>query len=487
MKRRELIKLAGAAALGSAATSVLPARAQNGRPDAAPMQMNGEEAPASKADITLRISPVTVPLTPNHIISTIGYNGTSPGPILRMREGVPVTVDVFNDTDVPEYVHWHGLHIPAEVDGAEEEQTPSVPPHGSRRYQFTPRPAGTRWYHTHTMAMADLHRSTYTGQFGFLMVDSGRDAGNYDQEIFLALRDWEPYFTNQPMDTDEQGQLGPQPERPALLDTRPNGLEVDSLVFSINDKVLGAGDPIRVRLGQRVLAHILNASAIENRSIALPGHKFYVVAMDGNPVPVPQAVETLMLGPGERVDAIIEMNQPGVWILGGTQDMIRNSGLGVVVEYANAHRQPQWLPPANVLWDYTVFGKPGGAQPAPDHTIDMVFGKIPSGDGQFNAWLVNGKQYPHDREFVLQQGARYRLVFHNRTDDAHPLHLHRHTFELVDINGKKTSGIMKDTVIVPFYGRATVDLVANQPGLTLFHCHIQQHMDYGFKALFRYA
>ena len=67
------------------------------------------------------------------------------------------------------------------------------------------------------------------------------------------------------------------------------------------------------------------------------------------------------------------------------------------------------------------------------------------------------------------------------------MHLHRHLFELVDMNGKPTAGIMKDTVIVPFYGRATVDFVADQPGLTFFHCHIQQHMDYGFKALFRYA
>jgi FtsP/CotA-like multicopper oxidase with cupredoxin domain len=486
VKRRDLIKLAGAAAIDSAAARLLAARAQQGPPGSQPAATPAGAA-AGKADITLRIAPVTVPLTPNHIISTIGYNGTSPGPILRMREGVPVTVDVFNETDIPEYVHWHGLHIPSDVDGVEEEETPAVPPHGSRRYQFTPRPAGTRWYHTHTMAMADLHRSTYTGQFGFLMIDSGKDPGNYDQEIFLALRDWEPFFTTQPMDTDEQGQNGPQPERPAVLDTRPNGLEVDSLVFSINDKVLGAGEPIRVHVGQRVLAHILNASAIENRSIALPGHKFRVLALDGNPVPTQASVETLMLGPGERVDAIIEMNQPGVWILGGTVDMIRNSGLGVVIEYANEHREPQWLPPASLNWDYSVFGRPGGAQPAPDHTIDMVFEKIPSGAGQFNAWLVNGKQYPHDREFVLQQGARYRIVFHNRTDDAHPLHLHRHTFELVDINGKKTSGIMKDTVIVPFYGRATVDFVANQPGLTLFHCHIQQHMDYGFKALFRYA
>ena len=125
--------------------------------------------------------------------------------------------------------------------------------------------------------------------------------------------------------------------------------------------------------------------------------------------------------------------------------------------------------------------------PAPEHTIDMVFEKVPGAAGQFNLWTINGKSYPHDKEFVLQKGQRYRLVFRNRTDDAHPVHLHRHMFELVDVNGKPTSGIMKDTVVVPTYGRVTVDLTADQPGLSLFHCHIQSHMDFGFKALFRYA
>ena len=117
----------------------------------------------------------------------------------------------------------------------------------------------------------------------------------------------------------------------------------------------------------------------------------------------------------------------------------------------------------------------------------MLFEKIPGGSGKFNTWLVNGKPYPHDNEFVLTKGERYRLIFRNRTDDAHPLHLHRHNLELTEINGIKTSGIFKDTVVVPFYGRAQVDFTADQPGLTLFHCHIQNHMDFGFKALFRYA
>src|SRR5271156_2945261 len=124
-----------------------------------------------RADYTLRIAPVTVELAPEHILSTIGYNGSSPGPVLRMREGKPITVDVINDTDVPELVHWHGLLIPPEVDGVEEEGTPIVPPRGRRRYELTPRPAGSRWYHSHAMAEADLHRGSYTGQFGFVYVD----------------------------------------------------------------------------------------------------------------------------------------------------------------------------------------------------------------------------------------------------------------------------------------------------------------------------
>jgi FtsP/CotA-like multicopper oxidase with cupredoxin domain len=88
---------------------------------------------------------------------------------------------------------------------------------------------------------------------------------------------------------------------------------------------------------------------------------------------------------------------------------------------------------------------------------------------------------------VLKQGLRYNIVFHNRNDDDHPVHMHRHLFELVELNGRPTAGIVKDTLIMPAFGRSTVSMVADQPGLTLFHCHIQMHMDFGFKALLRYA
>ena len=202
-----------------------------------------------------------VELAPQVVISTIGYSNKVPGPLLRMREGQRVTVEVVNDTDVPEYVHWHGLFVPSDVDGAEEEGTPPVPPHGRRRYQFVAKPAGSRWYHSHTAAMMDLHRGAYTGQFGFLMIDSANDPGRYDQEVFLALREWEPYLTTMDQDETAADPNDPMPEKPATPDPRPNGLEVGAPLYSINDKMLGAGEPLRVQSGQRILMHLLNASA----------------------------------------------------------------------------------------------------------------------------------------------------------------------------------------------------------------------------------
>ena len=143
MKRRDLLKLGGMA-LAQAGAARLPLLSQAampmplGRPDVAALA-------DGKADHTLRIAPVTVELDRAHIISTIGYNGTAPGPLLRMREGKPVIVDVINATDTPEFVHWHGMLIPPEVDGTGEEGSPLVPPHGQRRFQLTPGPAGSRW------------------------------------------------------------------------------------------------------------------------------------------------------------------------------------------------------------------------------------------------------------------------------------------------------------------------------------------------------
>ncbi len=416
-----------------------------------------------KPDITLQIGPVSVELAPKKIIRTLGYNGTAPGPLLRMPEGKEIVIDVRNQSDHAELVHWHGLRTPSLQDGSMEEGTPMIPAHGEARYVLTPSPAGTRWYHSHVMAQRNLNRATYTGQFGFLYVEPKNEPGGFDQEVFLALREWDPYFSV----SDE-------------------GVEVAYKAFSINDRALGHGEPIRVKEGQRVMLRILNASATVTRSIAIAGHVFEVRAMDGNPVAAPRKVQSLELGPAERIDAIVEMNNPGVWILGATDDHDRTAGLGIVFEYAQRSGGPQWIPPSPVRWDYTIFGTQ--PRPSPDaQRINLVFQKKFAGSRWVDKWTINGKSFPKTDDIVVRAGQRYRLVFDNRSDEAHPVHLHRHSFELVSIAGVATSGIFKDVVVVQPKSATEVDLVADNPGLTLFHCHQQMHMDYGFMALMKYA
>jgi FtsP/CotA-like multicopper oxidase with cupredoxin domain len=431
-----------------------------------------QSPPRPKADFTLRIGPVSVELAPKKIVRTIGYNGTSPGPLLRMPEGKSVTIDVINGTHDPEIVHWHGLHIPSAVDGSMEEGTPMVAPGATGSYTFMPAPSGTRWYHTHVSAGRNLKRGLYTGQFGFFYIDPKNDPGNYDKEVFLALREWDPYMTT---GSDDEASM-----------------DAAWKLFSINDRALGAGEPVRVANGQRVLLRILNASATMHRRIAFAGHKFQVVALDGNSVSNLTTVDALELGPAERIDALVEMRNPGIWILGATDDHDRQQGMGIVFEYANQAGDARWLPPSVAPWDYTLFGRPPGfgkppVENLPAERVPLVFEKLFAGHRWVDKWSINGKSYPKTDPIRVRANGRYRLVFDNRSDEAHPVHLHRHTFELTKVEGVVTSGVFKDVVVVRPKTQVEVDFVANNPGPSLFHCHQQMHMDYGFMTMMQYV
>jgi FtsP/CotA-like multicopper oxidase with cupredoxin domain len=455
------------------------------------------EAGDEKADYTIRIGVGPVELAPDHIVSTTLYNGQFPGPLIRFKEGQRAVVDIYNDTDVPELVHWHGQMIGSDVDGAAEEGTPFIPARGFRRIAFMPKPAGFRFYHTHVVAGADLHRGTYTGQAGPVYVESKSDPGAYDQEIFLVMKEFVPSFSrggDMAMDMLAPGvPLRELEETGAKADKEakgtPKGYEVGYELFSINGKMLGAGEPIRVKHGARVLFHVLNASATEIRSLALPGHVFRVVALDGNPVPKPAEVSVLWLGTAERISAIVEMNHPGVFVMGDLSDDDRGHSMGIVVEYSGRKGKPQWIKPKPSRWDYTRFGT-AAAAPEPDEAIAMTIVKHNAGANGFNLWTLNGEAFSMETMkplYKVQEGRRYRLKFRNASDDIHPLHLHRHSFELTRIGDQPMAGVIKDVVMLGGFQELAFDFVADNPGRTLFHCHQQLHMDFGFMTLFDYA
>jgi FtsP/CotA-like multicopper oxidase with cupredoxin domain len=159
---------------------------------AAPVSSQSE---TTSPNFTLHIDASPVEIAPKRIVSTITYNGQFPGPLLRFKEGQPVTVEVHNDTDTPEQLHWHGQFVSPDVDGAAEEGTPFVPAHGIRRVIFTPRPPGLRFYHTHNRAGADLHAGQYSGQVGAVYIESKHEPGNYDSVVFLVLKEFDPSFS----------------------------------------------------------------------------------------------------------------------------------------------------------------------------------------------------------------------------------------------------------------------------------------------------
>jgi FtsP/CotA-like multicopper oxidase with cupredoxin domain len=455
LDRRHFLAGAAALALPAAAAGAVP-RFVSARPD-----------------YRVTIGIVGLELAPGTVVRTIGYNGTVPGPPIRVREGRPVTIEVVNELcGIDDIVHWHGLQVPTAVDGAIEEGGRMIGSNGRHTFSFVAQPAGTRWYHSHAIAKTDLSRGLYSGQFGFFLIEPRDDPGRYDREETIVLHAWQPRWV-----ILQDLRRGPPAD---------NGLEVAFDAASLNGRALGHGPPIRVRQGERVLFRMLNASPTMDVSLALPGHRFTVTALDGNAVPSPQARDTIYLAPGERVDAIVEMNQPGVWILGATQNDMRMMGMGTVVEYAGATGDPVWQTPSAVTWDYTAFGAAPVAR-EPDGVFTLTFEKIAGGRGGYNRWTINGKSWPYTDALRVQAGKRYRIVMNNASGDMHPIHVHRHRFELTAVAGKPTSGVLKDVVAVPPRKSVEVELIADNPGPSLVHCHMQDHQDFGFMTLLEYV
>jgi FtsP/CotA-like multicopper oxidase with cupredoxin domain len=166
--------------------------------------------------------------------------------------------------------------------------------------------------------------------------------------------------------------------------------------------------------------------------------------------------------------------------------------MGIVVEYAGQKGKAQWLAPPPFKWNYARFAAPHAVASDTDETLDMLFAKDNASEEGFNRWTVNAVAYPMSNEmapalFHLSQGKRYQIRMRNASDDIHPIHLHRHSFELTNLAGTRSAGIIKDVVMLGGYQRYDIDFVADNPGLTLFHCHQQLHMDFGFMTLFDYA
>ena len=240
-----------------------------------------------------------------------------------------------------------------------------------------------------------IYQRASTAGLSDLFIEPKQHLGNYDREVFLTLKEFQPTFSrggDMAMDFHSPAEtvaslktLGETRMKASLAAGMPHGFEVGYDAFTINGRMLGHGEPVRVKHGERILFHVLNGSATELRSLALPGHSFVIVAMDGNALPKPVLVPGLWLGTAERISAIVEMNHPAVWTLGDLSNDDRHHGMGVVVEYAGYKGKPQWLSPPPFKWNYVHFGNASATPIAPDQLFDMTFEKQNAAMEGFNS------------------------------------------------------------------------------------------------------
>ena len=183
MNRRAFLSSASAAFVSPIVPSILKAQVKSPRTTA---KTPPAETPA-KADYTLKIEPCSIEISPGVNIKTVGYNGQVPGPLLRLREDTPVKIDVMNNTANADLVHWHGLAIDFLNDGAMEEGSPMIPAGGHMRYSFTPRPSGTRWYHTHNTAGRIFPSVPIRDSSVFCWLKESRIQGTMTRRFFLRF------------------------------------------------------------------------------------------------------------------------------------------------------------------------------------------------------------------------------------------------------------------------------------------------------------
>jgi FtsP/CotA-like multicopper oxidase with cupredoxin domain len=216
---------------------------------------------------------------------------------------------------------------------------------------------------------------------------------------------------------------------------------------------------IHVRAGERVRFHFVHAGGCEDIHLHLAGHRFTVVALDGNPVPNPAAVDVLSLVAGERIHAIVEMSNPGIWILGSLDDAGRARGHSVGVAYPSQNGLVQWNPPAGVDWSYARFSGSARAVPLPDQMVEMLLERRP-GPGDCGVhWIIGGQSCSGFEQLSFGPGRRYRLRMINATDRAQGVRLPKHTFALTRVNQIPVSGIVKDTVRLERYNVIEADML----------------------------
>lgn len=482
--------LAGSLVLGSCASSPTPPAVSPTSPATigpTDPQVAATEAArrstGSRVSAVLSAAPTTVDLG-GMTVSTWAFNGTVPGPRLRARLGDVLAVTVSNQLPEDTTIHWHGLALRNDMDGVPDLTQPPIRPGASMTYEFVAPHPGTYWFHPHVGTQLDR------GLYAPLIIDDPGDPGDYDVDETIVLDDWLDGTGRTPSQVLSELQAGRMDMHggPAGSNGYPASVlggdpgDVSYPVFLLNGRTPAQPVTIRARAGQRTRLRIINAASDTVFRVAVADHPMTVLETDGFAVRgVPAAA--LLVGMGERFDVSVTLRD-GVFPLvavaegknGHCRALIRT---GSGPDPAVGALPPELTGPVTTELDLTADDAVLLADRTPDREHDLTLG----GGMMPYRWTINGRTFDEHEPLALRTDEFVRLRFRNTTTMYHPMHVHGHTFQ---VRHAGAPGARKDTVMVMPGQTVTADLVADNPGQWLAHCHNLYHGEAGMMTVLSY-
>lgn len=473
LDRREFLRVGGAA-LASAGLLSACSRSPGGAGSASDLNLTAQEGDIDLGGVTVR---------------TWTWGNQLPGKEIRLRKGQRLTATLTNNLPADTTVHWHGLAIPNAMDGVPVLTQDPVKPGGSFGYEFTVPDSGTYWAHSHVGTQTDR------GLYAPLIIEDPDEHVDYDDELVVVIDDWIDGTGTDPdqvfADLQKSGmkpmEMGPGGGVSPTSPLGDDGGDVTYPYFIINGKLPSDAQTVDYRPGQRIRLRVINAGGDTAFRVAVPGTTLNVTHTDGFPV-VPQQVDSVILGMGERMDAIITVGETSVPIVAVPE---RKDGYAVV--NLRVHDKPSSVDVVKfaatvrervVLDTASLRPAPGVILPAkaPQQVLDLRL----SGPVNGYTWPINGRLYdPPNNPLATTAGQRVRLRLINESMMFHPMHLHGHTFEVQAADGSPRA--RKDTVLVAPMRTLEVDFDTNNPGNWIVHCHNTYHAEAGMATFIRYT
>ncbi len=489
LSRRGFLALAGAGsaglALASCGGSTKPSAVPSGGPEVAAAEAKRRRAGAPVKDVALVAAPLTIDLGGGLKVPTWAYGASVPGAEIRVKAGDVVRAQFTNKLAEATTIHWHGLALRNDMDGVPGMTQEPVAPQGTFTYEFATSNPGTYWFHPHV----GLHLDR--GLYAPLIIEDPAEPGRYDREYVVVLDDWSDGLGQAPEAALEDLKDGKGPHAEHTKGGGPHsdalnsaGGDVSYPVFLVNGRQPGAPAEFVAKKGERIRFRIINAAADTPFRVALGGHQLTVTHADGFPV-VPVTVDTLMIAMAERYDVTVTVAGEGVFPFMAVAEAKADEAMAVLRSGPGAIPDSNARPPelsGKMLQRADLVAAESVRLPAgrPDRTYKIALG----GGGPGYVWTLNGKPHGQNKPLVVRQGERIRLDFENTTTMFHPMHLHGHTFQVINPGG--AAGARKDTTIVRPNEPVSVEFVADNPGQWMIHCHNNYHQVMGMMLTLSY-